>query len=108
MKSHLSRGVYEGAWSLLHVPSVPQPHGKPCSGRLQAGLRVMLTSVSLDTGKGMHPQKNIGSTYVSIYYSIIFTQELLMGIVHKQKITGFSPSQVLTRDWQKHINGEWL
>lgn len=90
------QGVCEGAWSLLqlsqHVPSKPQPYDKPFSGRLQAGLRVMLTSVSFDTGKGMHLQKIHGSTYVSICYPIIFTQELLIGIVHKQKIAGFSPS----------------
>lgn len=106
------QGVCEGAWSLLqlslYVPSVPQPHDKPFSGRLQDGLRVMLTSVSLDTGKDMHPQKIHGSTQVSNRYPVIFTQELLMGIVHKQKITGLSPSQELTRDWQKNIYGEWF
>lgn len=55
----------------------------------------------------MHPQKIHDSTYISICSPIIFTQELFMGIVHKQKTSGFSPSQVLIRDWQKHTNSEW-
>lgn len=105
------QGGCEGAWSLLqlsqYVLSVPQPRDKPCSGRLPDGLRVMLSSVSLGRGEGMHPQKIHDSTYVSICSPIIFTQELFMGIVHKQKISGFSPSQVLIRDWQKHTNSEW-
>lgn len=67
-----------------------------------------MASVSLDTGESMHPQKIHGSRYISICYPIIFTQELLIDIVHKQKITWFSPSQVLIRDWQKHINDEWF
>ena len=55
------QGVCKGAWSLLqvllYISSVPQPHDEPCTGRLQAGLRVMLTSVGLNTSTGTHPQK---------------------------------------------------
>lgn len=74
------------------APLSPRARHDPCPGRLRPGLRVTPTPVGLRTGTGMHPQNILRGAEVSVHCPTVLTQELLVGIVHQQRMLSLNKS----------------
>lgn len=111
MKSHLKKITLRGPGPYCSFHCMSHQYYGPAMSSARAGLElgsIMLASVGLATGTSMQLQKVHCSIQVYIWCPIVFTQELLIGVVHQQRITGFNLGKISLDQRLAMIHYEWF